>query len=163
MAVPASSAAIGEAVAASCIQNAVLKVIVNIMLTDVDTTSTSTNSARYWPFRTEMSTLTTGASTSDLYFKAYTDGQNTFKTDAAIAITIPTAAAMGVTGSSGSGANGYCLETATVAVFTLPAAGNAAKDTSVSVTGMMQYKIVAASWGGASSGCKASSPCASSN
>lgn len=46
--------------------------------------------------------------TVDLYMRAYTDGQNTFKTDAAIAIAIPDAAMLGVTNASGGGA-GYCF------------------------------------------------------
>lgn len=48
------------------------------------------------------------ATTVDLYMRAYTDGQNTFKTDAAIAISIPDAASLGVSGTGGAAAAGYC-------------------------------------------------------
>jgi phage terminase large subunit GpA-like protein len=83
-----------------------------------------------------MSTNTDKTSTHDLLIRAYCDGQNAFKSDAAIAITIADAARLGATGSAGTGATGYVIKAGVVAVFTLPATGNAVKDTSVSATGL---------------------------
>jgi hypothetical protein len=109
----------------------------NLMLSMVDTTNPSASTAeRYWPFRTEMSTNTNKTSTHDLLIRAYCDGQNAFKSDAAIAITIADADAVGATGASATGAVGYVIKAGVQAVFTLPATGNAVKDTSVSATGL---------------------------
>jgi hypothetical protein len=73
-----------------------------------------------------------------LLIRAYCDGQNAFKSDAAIVITIPDAARLGATGTGTTGSEkSFVLVTAAAARFALANTnGNAVKDTSVSATGL---------------------------
>jgi hypothetical protein len=134
-----------------------LNVLVNLYVTDQDTISTTTNNVRYFPFRADT-TGTSAATTVKLYFSAYTDGQNTFNTNAAIALSTPSAAMLGATNTgsgtgSGSGGNGKVDDNMLDTIAVLGAANAPTKDATLSVTGMIRYEIAAGKWGGAASGC----------
>lgn len=129
-----------------------------IFLSHVDTIKTTiTTALRYFPFRTEAGTTWVSATDSgtitDLLFRAYCDGANSFSSTATMVVSIPSAADMGEAGSttsimwkSDAAGTAYAIITGTTA--------GAVADSNASGTGVIGYKIANKLWGGLASGCQ---------
>lgn len=127
----------------------------NIFLSGEDTVKTDVHTKRYFPFRTEAATTYVSATDSgtitDLLFRAYCDGGNSFSSTAAVAITIPSAADMG---EAASGVSVFWKsDDAGTSYAVISTNAGAVIDSLATGTGVIGYKIEKKLWGGLNSGC----------